>query len=78
MAQGHIPNSSSQKHLLRDADGRAGMDQSSVLKMGTSDVIILCRGNTYTHTHLLGPVAKFWITNSGIENTLICDGLSFF
>lgn len=50
MAQGHVPNSSSQKHLLRDADGGAGMDQSSVVKMGTSDVIIFAEE---THTHIL-------------------------
>lgn len=50
-------------------------DQSPVPQRGASDVIILHKGWTYS---LIIPVAKYEITNSGIENNQIRDGLLFY
>lgn len=50
-------------------------DQSPGLQMGASDVIVLRKGHAYS---LIMPVAKCGITNSGIENNQIHDGLFFY
>lgn len=75
MAPGCIPNSSPQKWLLKDANSRARIEQSSVLYRGASDVVFFGKD---IRTHLLDPVAKFGITNSGIENIQISQGLTLY